>query len=77
MNGISSTSYDKSEEDILREDIFGKENMQWVEESIEMQLMFDQYNNEDMQRAFRIKEYGGKRLKWFFHWMLRLLNKTF
>ena len=77
MNGISSIAYDKSEEDILHENIFGKENIRWVEESIEMQRMFDLYNNEDMQRAFRIKEYGGKKLKWMFHWMLRLLNKTF
>lgn len=79
MNGISNTSTNKMKEEretVLTE-IFGKENRQWVEESISMQILLERYDCDDMQRAFRIKEYGGRKLKWMFHWLLRVLNKTF
>lgn len=79
MEGFSANSHDLlvTEKNKMFDEIFGQENHRWIEESIKMQQFYEMYNCDDMHRAFRIKEYGGNKLKFFFHWMLRLLNKTF
>lgn len=79
LSGISSNSHDMltKERRIIFDDLFGKENRTLIAESIALERFYEMYNCDDMQRAFRIKEYGGKKIKWMFHWMLRLLNKTF
>ena len=78
-NGISSTAFNiiNNEKEMMYNDLFGVDNRIWIEEMIKMQRFYEKYDCDDMQRAFRIKEYGGRKLRWLFHWMLRLLNKTF
>lgn len=79
MSGLSANSHELLLQETYRmyDDIFGKENRKLIEESVAMQHKWDSYDNEDLERAFRIKEYGGQSQKWIFHWLLKLLNKTF
>ena len=76
--GISTTNYDKLEEEKERVylDVFGKENIEWVKESIEMQKLYEEYNQRISQDFLRIKHRNGIRLT-FLSLIMKIINKTF
>ena len=75
--GISSANKEllRKEREDLYEELFGPENRDWVEESVEMQKMHEKCSNGDVTSVLRICERGGKRLS-VLHYIIRLLNVT-
>ncbi len=63
--GISSQNKDvlHLERGIMYEELFGKENRQWITESIDMQIMCENYDNPDICNMMYVRSKGGKRLK--------------
>lgn len=77
-NGISSTNQKKLEEErrIVFIEIFGEVNLQWIEESIQMQIGEEKRMQPLYYMTDRIIGHGGKR-KSFLYFILRVINKTF
>lgn len=76
--GISETLTSRHllERNMVCEELFGKENMKWVSESILLQEQYDKTNNDDVKRILNIKAHGGKRYE-FTRFFMRFIIWTY
>ena len=77
-NGVSSTNQKKLEEErkSVFIEVFGEDNLQWVEDSIQMHMMVEKLVQPQYVMADRIIQYGGKR-KSMLSFLLSIINRTF
>ena len=74
--GISSVNIDliNKENEIVYNEMFGRENRSWIEESQKMQFLYEEV---DQSGFLRIKQHGGRRfslLLWIIHKLIRTLK---
>ena len=77
-NGVSSTNMEKIEEERKKvfDDLFGKDNFLWIEESIKMHMLEEKFMHPVFLMTDRIVQNGGSR-KAFLAFFLKFINKTF
>lgn len=63
--GISSQNKEllHQEREILYKELFGKENLQWIAESIAFQQEKEKFSGSDVECFMRIKSRGGRKMK--------------
>ena len=76
-NGISSNNREKLEEErkTVFFELFGEDNLQWINESIQMHMQEERFTQPPYFMADRIIKYGGIR-KTILSFFLNVINKT-
>lgn len=73
--GISNTKPEvvKKETEALYSSLFGKENRQWIEETVQLHFQNELCEKNDVKKLLQLYQRGGIRRK-AFHYFLRLLS---